>query len=178
MFLNPASSHQLVWSPNWPIGAWGFPLLGAGFLHCIFTPTGLVSKLTDFLSSPSYIIVQRPPPSCGRHKLHSINPPTVKVILCYFSTGCTCYLHWGISYFDSPAGSWVNIQQSNYSCKINMQTGSPLLLFRLHHLSPFYYFHNENLNCSPSILYLLITNEYIHCIPHHKSKFIIQIIYK
>ena len=35
-------------------------LLGAGFLYCILSPTGLVSKLTDFLSSPSYIIVQRP----------------------------------------------------------------------------------------------------------------------
>ena len=46
------SCHQRVWSP----------------------------KLTDFLSSPSYIIVQRPP-SCGRHKLHSFNPSTVKVIL-------------------------------------------------------------------------------------------------
>ena len=35
-------------------------LLGAGFLYCILSPTGLVSKLTDFLSSPSYIIVQSP----------------------------------------------------------------------------------------------------------------------
>ena len=35
---------------------------------------GLVSKLTDFLSSPSYIIVQRPP-SCGRHnRAHSTRP--------------------------------------------------------------------------------------------------------
>ena len=41
-------------------GAWGPTLLGAGFLYRILSPTGLVSKLTDFLSSPSYIIVQRP----------------------------------------------------------------------------------------------------------------------
>ena len=41
-------------------GAWGPTLLGAGFLYSIFTPTGPYSKLTDFLSSPSYIIVQRP----------------------------------------------------------------------------------------------------------------------
>ena len=34
--------------------------LGAGFLYHILSPTDLVSKLTDFLSSPSYIIVQRP----------------------------------------------------------------------------------------------------------------------
>ena len=53
----------------------------------------------------SYIIVQYLPSSCGRHKLHSFNPSTVKVILCYSSTGCTCYLHRWISYFDSPAGS-------------------------------------------------------------------------
>ena len=41
-------------------GAWGSTLLGADFLYCILSPTGLVSKLTDFLSSLSYIIVQRP----------------------------------------------------------------------------------------------------------------------
>ena len=52
--------------------AWGPASLGAGFLYRILSPTGLVSKLTDFLSSPSYIIVERLPPSCGRHNcLHS-----------------------------------------------------------------------------------------------------------
>ena len=40
--------------------AWWPTLLGAGYLYRIFLPTGLVSKLTDFLSSPSYIIVQSP----------------------------------------------------------------------------------------------------------------------
>ena len=67
------------------------------------SPTSLVSKLTDFLSSPSYIIVQRPP-SYGRHKLHSFNPSMVKIIISW-STGCTCYLQSCISYFESPAGS-------------------------------------------------------------------------
>ena len=38
--------------------AWGPTLLGAGFLYRILSPTGLVSKLTDFPSSPSFIIVQ------------------------------------------------------------------------------------------------------------------------
>ena len=56
-------------------GAWGLPQLGAGFLYRILSPTGLVSKLTDYLSSPSYIIVQRSPSSCGRHKLHSFPHP-------------------------------------------------------------------------------------------------------
>ena len=35
-------------------------LLGAVFSTASFSPTDLVSKLTDFLSSPSYIIVQSP----------------------------------------------------------------------------------------------------------------------
>ena len=55
-------------------GAWGLPLLGACFLYRILSPAGLVSKLTDFLSSPSYIIVQRLL-SCGRHnRTHSTHP--------------------------------------------------------------------------------------------------------
>ena len=45
-----------------------------GSLYHILSPTGLVSKLTDFLSSLSYIIVQCPP-SCGRHNpTHSTRP--------------------------------------------------------------------------------------------------------
>ena len=89
--------------------AWGPTLLGAGFLYRILSPTDWTS------CAPSYIIVQRPPSSCGRHKSHSFNPSTVKVIFWYSSTGCTCYLHRCISYFDSPAGSEVNIQHSGHS---------------------------------------------------------------
>ena len=48
-------------------GAWGPTLLGAGFLYCILSITGLVSKLTDFLSSPSYIIVPSPTQSLEWH---------------------------------------------------------------------------------------------------------------
>ena len=43
---------------------------------------------------------------------HSFNPSTVKVIFWYSLSGCTCYLHRCISYFDSPAESKVNIQHS------------------------------------------------------------------
>ena len=104
--IDPHSiGHNCVSFPfSWAVQpeARGPTLLGAGFLNRILSPTGLVSKLTDFLSSPSYVIVQRPP--CGRHKLHSFNPSTVKVIISW-STGRTCYLQRCISYFDSPAGS-------------------------------------------------------------------------
>ena len=62
-------------------------LLGAGFLYRILSPTTQSS--------------------CGRHKSHSFSPSTVKVIFWYSLTGCTCYLHRFISYFDSLAG--VNI---------------------------------------------------------------------
>ena len=41
--------------PNSQLEAWGLPLLGAGFPYRILSPTGLVSKLTDFLSTPSYL---------------------------------------------------------------------------------------------------------------------------
>ena len=77
----------------------GLPQLGAGFFYCILSPTDWIS------CALSYIIVQRLRSSCRRHKLHSFNPSTVKIIFCYSPTGCTCYLHRCISYFDSPAGS-------------------------------------------------------------------------
>ena len=75
----------------------------------------LLSNSSDFQTdciscALSYIIVQHPPSSCGRHKSHSFNPSTVKVIFWYSSTGCTCYLHRCISYCDCPAGSEVTIQ--------------------------------------------------------------------
>ena len=97
-------SFPFSWAAQ--LEAWGPTLLGAGFLYRILSPTGLVSKQTDFLSSPSYIIVQRPPSSCGHHNCtHSTHRRSRLQYPDYSSTGCTCYLHRCISYFDSPAGS-------------------------------------------------------------------------
>ena len=95
-------SFPFSWSAQ--AGAWGPTLLGAGFLYRTLSPTNWYS------CAPSYIIVRLPPSSCGRHKLHSFKPSKVKVIFRYSSTGFTFYLHRCISYFDSPAGSEVNIQ--------------------------------------------------------------------
>ena len=50
-------------------GSEGPPLLGAGSLYSIVSPTDLTSCL-----HPGYIIVRRPPSSCGCHKSHSIQP--------------------------------------------------------------------------------------------------------
>ena len=72
--FSTASYLQLVWSPNSQSGVPRPLLLDPGFLDRILFPTGLVSKLTDLLSSPSYIIVQRSPSSCGRHNFALIQP--------------------------------------------------------------------------------------------------------
>ena len=97
MFLISASSLQLQLLNR-----------GPGFLNRILSPTDWTS------CAPSHIKVRPPPSSCGRHKSHSFHPSTVKVIFWLSSTGFTCYLHRCISYFDSPAGSGVNIQHYFY----------------------------------------------------------------
>ena len=86
--------------------------LGVSFLYSILAPTRPSLQLTDFLSSPglynnltSSLLPARVTIS------HSFNPSMVKVIISWYSsTECTCYLHMCISYFDSLAGSEVNIQ--------------------------------------------------------------------
>ena len=95
--------------------AWGPSLSGCWFSlpHLISNSSDLQLDWspTDWISCTlSYIIVQPPPSSHGHHKSHSFNLSIVKVIFSYSSTGCTCYLHGCISYFDSLAGSEVNIQ--------------------------------------------------------------------
>ena len=108
--LTPHSiGHNSVSFPfSWAAqpGAWEPSLSGTCSHSSIFFPTDWTS------CALSYIIVWCPPSSCGRHKSHSFNLSTVKVIFWYSSTGCTCYLHRCISYFDSPAGSEVNIQHT------------------------------------------------------------------
>ena len=74
-------------------GSWGPLLLGAGSLYSILSPTN-----SNFLCTELYYCFT---PT-------QFNLFTVKVIPLIPSTGCTCYLHMGISYFDSSAG--VNMQ--------------------------------------------------------------------
>ena len=66
----------------------------------------LVWSSTDWISCVlSYIIVQRPHSSCGHHNFPLIQPVHGQDYdILISSTGCTCYLHRCISYFDSPAG--------------------------------------------------------------------------
>ena len=104
--LIPASSLQLVWSPTDLISTWNCSIgdLRAHSAGCWLSQPHLLSNWLNFLCTQLYNC-STPTFFLWRHKLHSFNPSTVKVILCYFSTGCSCYLHGCISYFDSPAGS-------------------------------------------------------------------------
>ena len=54
MFLIPASSPQLIWTSTVQSGAWGPPLLSAGFLYRILSPTDWIS------CAPNYIIIWGP----------------------------------------------------------------------------------------------------------------------
>ena len=107
--------HSSILSPirlifNCLIGCPEAPLCGvlvfstASLLQLVWSPRDWTS------CALSYIIVHRPPSSCGFYKSHSFNSSTVKLIYWYSSTGWICYLRRCISYFDSPAGSEVNIQ--------------------------------------------------------------------
>ena len=128
--LNPTPMNTTAFLSCSPgllnLGPGGPASLGASFLYRILYATDWTS------CAPSNIIIQRPHSSCGRHKSHLFNPSTVKGIFWYSSTGRICYLHGCISYFDSPSGLEVNIQQSSliYFSKFHMLN---FLHVRLHH---------------------------------------------
>ena len=66
-------------------------LLSAGFLYHILSPTGLVSKLTDFLSSPSYIIVPSPTQSLEWHVWSSSSGNNCHAVHRSLSSGASVY---------------------------------------------------------------------------------------
>ena len=88
-------------------GSWGPSLSGTWS-----SSQHLLSNWVEFLSPGLYnnltsTYFQRASQFCTQ-----FNPSTVKVApdLLISSTGCTCYLCWCITYFDSLAWSEVNIQ--------------------------------------------------------------------
>ena len=96
MVLIPASSLQPIWVSELQLhnqGSWGPPLLGAGSLYSILSPTNSTLLFTElyYCFTPT-----------------QFNLSTVSVIPLIPSTRCTCYLHRCISYFDSSIG--VNMQ--------------------------------------------------------------------
>ena len=81
------------------LGAWGpSSLLCTGFLNHILSPNSSISKLTDFLSSPIYIIVQSPTqyqPITGRRNVSL--PPSLEWHVWSSSSGNNCHVISGHS---------------------------------------------------------------------------------
>ena len=85
------------------------------FLYRIWSPTRLISKLLTSCLHPGYIRIWRPLFFLRVSQSHSFHTSTVNVIISWYSfTGCTCYLHRCISYFDNLAGLEVNMQKCPY----------------------------------------------------------------
>ena len=104
-------------SPGFSAGGLGAQLyLRHGSHSSIFSPTAWTS------CRRGYIIIWHPPASYDRHNSHSIQLLDSQDRPLISSTGCTCYLHRCISYFDYLAGSEVTMQQSshNYFSKFHM----------------------------------------------------------
>ena len=95
MVLIPSSSLHMIWTPTAQPGVLKTPLLSAGSLYSILSPTN-----SNFLCTELYYCFT---PT-------QFNLSTVKVIPLIPSTGSTCYLYRCISYFNSLAGSEFNIQ--------------------------------------------------------------------
>ena len=92
-------------------GVWGPSLSGicSSFQHLLSNWSELQLIWTSCYQG--YIIIWRTLFFLRASQLHTqFNPSTVKVISWYSSTGCTCYLLRCISYFDSLAGSEINMQ--------------------------------------------------------------------
>ena len=105
-------------------GGWGPSLSRCWFSLSQLYSNWSDSQLTDFLSLPGlYNNLSSTLLPASVTISHSFNPSMVKVIISWYSsTGCTCYLHRCISYFDSLAGSEVNMQQQSWWWFIRTET--------------------------------------------------------
>ena len=83
------SLTDLISKLHW--GSQGPLLLGGGFLYHILSLPHLVSKLTDFLSSPSYIIVQSTTQSLEWHVWSSSSGNNCHAVHRSLSSGASVY---------------------------------------------------------------------------------------
>ena len=81
-FVFRNTSFSFCWAAQSGVQRAHSPLLGAGSLCNILSPTNWL-QLTELPVAPCYIIVWRPPASCGRHICTQFNPSTVNVIPWY-----------------------------------------------------------------------------------------------
>ena len=79
MVLIPASSLQLIWTSTAQSGAWGPPLLGAGFLYRILSPTDWLPVFTHSSSCERHNFAFNS--TCPRSRLYPDIPrPDTRVI--------------------------------------------------------------------------------------------------
>ena len=88
--LIPVSSHQLVWSPN-SLGVQRAPFAGwwLSLPHLVSNSSG--PQLSDFLSPPSYIIVQSPTQSLEWHVWSSSSGNNYHAVHRSLSSGTSVY---------------------------------------------------------------------------------------
>ena len=72
---------------------------------CWFSLQHLFSNSLELSVAPGYIIVWRPPASCGLHICTQFNPSTAKVIPWYLRPDAPVILHRCISYLTARKGS-------------------------------------------------------------------------
>ena len=99
-FLFSWAAQPGAWGPSL---CWEMFLIPASSLQLIWTSC-----------RQGYIIIWRPPTSCEHHNSHSVQPIDSQGYPPISSTGCTCYLHRCISYFDSLAGDQYETFGRNY----------------------------------------------------------------
>ena len=100
--------HSSIFSPT-TTAQWGG--LESPLCWLLVLSTASYLQLTRTSRAPSYIIIWRPLFFLQASQFRpQFNPSTVKVISWYSATGCNFYLHRCISYFDSLAGSEVNMR--------------------------------------------------------------------
>ena len=78
-FVFCCTSFSFCWAAQSGILRAHSPLLGAGSLYGILSPTNWL-QLTELPFAPGYIIVWHPHASCERHICTQFNPSTVKAI--------------------------------------------------------------------------------------------------
>ena len=102
-FVFSSTSFSFCWVAQSGVLRAHSPPLGASSLYSILSPTRLTPNSLNLSVAPGYIIICRPPASCGRHICTQFNHSHGYTLI--YSTGCTCYLHRGISFWQFGRGS-------------------------------------------------------------------------
>ena len=110
-FVFSSTSFSFCWATQSGVLRAHSPLLGAGSLYSILSPTNWL-QLTELPVARGYIIVWHPPASCERRICTQFNPSTVNVIPWYLRPDAP--VTW------LTAGSKVNMLHIYKECSISL----------------------------------------------------------